>query len=52
MMPDNARLLFDSMVISPTNRKRSVYVARIENLHVVLNSMVRKNIDLEHVFDF
>ena len=50
--PDNAHLLFGSMVISPTNRKRSVYVARIEDLHVVLNSMDRKNIDLEHVFDF
>ncbi len=52
LAPDKARLLFDSMVISPANRIRSVYVVRVEDLHVALNSMSSRNIDLEHVFDF
>ena len=52
VMPDKVHLLFESMVISPTNTKRSVYIVRIEDLHVVLNSMNGKDIELEHIFDF
>ena len=50
--PDNARFLFNSMIISPANKKRSVYVVRIEDLSRALNSLERNNIELEHVFDF
>ncbi len=50
--PDQARFLFNSMVISPENKKRSVYVVRVENLSEALNSLGPKNIELEHVFDF
>ena len=49
---DQARFLFNSMVISPENKKRSVYVVRVENLSEALNSLGPKNIELEHVFDF
>ncbi len=52
MQPDKARFLFNSMVISPENRKRSVYVVRVENLSEALKSLGPKNIELEHVFDF
>ena len=51
-VPDHARLLFDSMVISPTGKKRSVYVVRIEHLADALQSLQRHDIELEHVFDF
>ena len=51
-VPDNARLLFNSMVISPTGMKRSVYVVRVEDLGHVLNSLAPDDIRLEHVFDF
>ena len=47
-----ARFLFNSMVISPSDKKRSVYVVRIEDLSEALNSLNRRNIALEHVFDF
>jgi len=50
--PDKARFLFNSMVISPKNRKRSVYVVRVEDLDDALMSLQRNSIQLEHVFDF
>jgi FAD/FMN-containing dehydrogenase len=50
--PDKARFLFSSMVISPTGKKRSVYVVRVEDLGDSLQSLKRNNIKLEHVFDF
>ena len=50
--PDAARLLFDSMVISPSNMQRSVYVVRVQDLSEALNSLSRNNIALEHVFDY
>ena len=50
--PDKAKLLFNSMVISPTDRKRSVHVVRIEDLDEALNSLERNNIEIEHIFDF
>jgi hypothetical protein len=50
--PANARLLFNSIVISPPGSKRSVYVVRIEQLNEALNSLERDDIRLEHVFDF
>lgn len=50
--PAHARLLFDSMVISPAGKKRSVYVVRIEHLADALQSLQRHGIELEHVFDF
>ena len=52
LTPDKARLLFNSMVISPSGKKRSVYVVRIEDLKEALNSLERNRIELEHVFDF
>jgi len=51
-VPAHARLLFDSMVISPTGRKRSVYLVRVERLAEALNSFRRNGIEVEHVFDF
>ena len=48
----HARLLFDSMVISPAGKKRSVYVVRLEHLADALQSLQRHGIELEHVFDF
>jgi FAD/FMN-containing dehydrogenase len=50
--PDKMRFLFDSMVISPEKRKRSVYVVRVEDLDDALISMQQDNIQLEHIFDF
>jgi hypothetical protein len=52
LTPDRARFLFNSMVISPLDKKRSVYVVRIEDLKDALNSLEKNRIDLEHVFDF
>ena len=49
---DKAKILFNSMVISPANKKRSVYLVRVEDLSDALNSLERNNIELEHVFDF
>ena len=46
---DKARFLSNPMVISPKNRKRSVYVVRIEDLGAALMSLQRNNIRLEHV---
>lgn len=51
-MADKVRVLFDSMVISPANKKRSVYLVRAADLSNALNSLERNNIELEHVFDF
>jgi hypothetical protein len=51
-VPANARLLFNSMVISPTGMKRSVYVVRVEDLGQVLKSLSPDDIRLEHAFDF
>jgi len=51
-VPDRARLLFDSMVISPAGRKRSVYVVRVEHLADALRSLARNDVELEHVYDF
>ena len=50
--PDKARHLFNSMVISPRNKKRSVYLVRVEDLDDTLLSLHRHSIQLEHVFDF
>jgi len=50
--PENARLLFESMVISPAKMKRSVYLVRVENLADVLNRLVGTSETLEHVFDY
>ncbi len=50
--PDNARTLFDSMVISPDYMMRSVYLVRVTDLSDALNSLERNNIELEHIFDF
>ena len=47
--PDKPRFLFNSMVISPKNRKRSVYVVRVEDLGAALMSLQRNNIQLEHL---
>ena len=49
---DKAKILFNSMVISPANKKRSVYLVRVEDLSDALNSLERNDIELEHVFDF
>ena len=51
-VPEHSRLLFNSMVVSPTGRKRSVYVVRIEHLADALRSLGPNGIELEHVFDF
>lgn len=50
--PDSARFLFSSMVISPSDRKRSAYVIRVEDLDKALGSLKPNEIKLEHVFDF
>ncbi|MGI9249402.1 MAG: FAD-binding oxidoreductase [Woeseiaceae bacterium] len=50
--PDKARFLFNSTVISPANKKRSVYLVQLGDLKESLNSLGGKNIGLEHVFDF
>jgi FAD/FMN-containing dehydrogenase len=50
--PAKARFLFNSMVISPAEMKRSVYIVRVEDLSESLNSLVRNGSKLEHVFDF
>ena len=50
--PVHARLLFNSMVISPSGKKRSVYLVRIEDLAEALQSLDERNIALEHIFDF
>ena len=52
LAPAKARTLFDSMVISPANKKRSVYLVRVADLSDALNSLEQNNIELEHVFDF
>jgi len=51
-LPEHTRLLFDSMVISPIGRRRSVYVVRIEHLADALESFKPNGVKLEHVFDF
>jgi hypothetical protein len=51
-LPAHTRLLFDSIVISPGGRRRSVYVVRIEHLADALNSFKPNGVELEHVFDF
>jgi FAD/FMN-containing dehydrogenase len=50
--PAHARLLFNSMVISPSGQKRSVYLVRIEHLAEALRSLDERRIELEHIFDF
>lgn len=50
--PAAARLLFQSMVISPADMQRSVYLVQIEDLSEALNSLDRGGIELEHVFDY
>ena len=50
--PAHSRLLFGSMVVSPSGRKRSVYIVRIEHLADALRSLAPKGIELEHIFDF
>ena len=50
--PAHARLLFNSMVISPSGKKRSVYLVRIEHLAEALQSLDERHIGLEHIFDF
>jgi hypothetical protein len=50
--PAFARLLFNSMVISPTGKKRSVYVVQVADLSQALNSLAAKDVQLEHIFDF
>ena len=51
-VPDHSRLLFNSMVVSPAGRKRSVYVVRTEHLADALRSLEPNEIELEHVFDY
>ncbi|MGI9235095.1 MAG: FAD-binding oxidoreductase [Woeseiaceae bacterium] len=51
-VPDHARVLFDSLVVSPSEMKRTVYFVRVENLTVALNSIRQSDIALEHVFDY
>ena len=50
--PAHARLLFNSMVISPTGKKRSVFVVRVEHLADALRSLAPNDMELEHIFDF
>jgi hypothetical protein len=50
--PAHARLLFESMVISPQHQRRAVYVVGIEHLGDLLNGLAAGNNTLEHVFDF
>ncbi|MGI9238734.1 MAG: FAD-binding oxidoreductase [Woeseiaceae bacterium] len=52
IVPDRARLLFESLVVSPSDMKRSVYVVRVEHLSAALNSIRQSHIELEHVFDY
>jgi len=40
------------LVGSPSGRKRSVYLVRIERLAEVLNSFKQNGVTLEHIFDF
>jgi hypothetical protein len=51
-VPDHARLLFKSMVISPEGMERSVYVVRVEHLADSLSSLASNDVHLEHIFDF
>jgi len=51
-VPDHSRLLFNSMVVSPAGKRRSVYVVRVEHLADALRSLEANNIELEHVFDY
>jgi len=51
-MPEHARPLFESLVISPENRKRTAYVVRIEHLADALQSLAPNDIELGHIFDF
>lgn len=51
-LPAHARLLFDSLVISPMGQKRSVYIVRVEHLADALNSLESSNIEVEHIFDY
>lgn len=50
--PVHARLLFNSMVISPVGMKRSLYVVRVESLAESLISLAPNGVQLEHIFDF
>jgi len=50
--PAFARLLFNSLVISPTGKKRSVYVVPVADLSHALNSLAAQDVQLEHIFDF
>jgi FAD/FMN-containing dehydrogenase len=52
VVPAYARLLFNSMVISPVGMKRSVYVVRVEHLAEALQSLASNNVQLEHIFDY
>jgi hypothetical protein len=51
-VPVHARLLLNSMVISPGGMKRSVYVVRLEHLAESLMSLASNGVHLEHIFDF
>lgn len=51
-VPAHARLLFNSMVISPAGLKRSAYIVRIEHLAESLASLNAIGVQLEHIFDF
>ena len=51
-VPARARFLFDSMVISPSGKQRSVYLVSVDDLSESLQSLQEKNLTLEHVFDF
>ena len=50
--PKAARLLFQSMVIDPADRRRSAYWVKVEELHTALKSFEHHGLELEHLFDY
>jgi FAD/FMN-containing dehydrogenase len=46
------KLLFPSTVMSPDNRKRLVFVAKVANLALALREIPKAQMKLEHIYDF
>jgi hypothetical protein len=49
---DNTKIIFTQPVTSATERKRVALVVKVENLSSVLKELKRKNIFIEHIFDY
>ena len=49
---ENGKYLFSSLVISPANLKRNIYVVKVNRLLNFLSALANNGAKLEHIYDF